>query len=363
MLTFPTTPTVWEQMVSSPLPLAMYGTGDGADKILAVMERLGIRLDHIFVSDDFFRGQSFRGMPVTTLGALEAQYKDFLIIVAFGSHLPEIRRRVLDMAAKHPLVIPDVPVYGGTLFDRDFALAHRNELERAYSYMADDRSREVFQNALHYKLTGDPALLVAMEDEKDEIFSRFALGPEEHYLDLGAYRGDTLEEFCQLTEGQYASMTALEPTSSTYKKLEEAWGGRPGVTLHPWAVGQAPGTLYLSKKRGRGSVFQTEPTAYPVQVASVDSLDLPVTYLKMDVEGCEEVALIGAARTLAKQAPKLNIACYHRSEDLYRLPLLIHRLQPRYDLYLRHHPCIPCWDLNLYAVPRPWDPSCYCCIY
>ena len=66
----------------------------------------------------------------------------------------------------------------------------------------------------------------------------------------------------------------------------------------------------------------------------------PCTYLKMDVEGAEREAIAGAEKTIRQYAPKLNIAAYHRSEDFFQLPLLIHALQPSYRLYLRHHPYV-----------------------
>lgn len=76
----------------------------------------------------------------------------------------------------------------------------------------------------------------------------------------------------------------------------------------------------------------------------------PCTYLKMDVEGAEREAIAGAEKTIRQYAPKLNVAAYHRSEDFFQLPLLIHALQPNYRLYLRHHPYVPAWDTNLYAI-------------
>ncbi|HCA56163.1 MAG TPA: FkbM family methyltransferase, partial [Ruminococcaceae bacterium] len=42
-------------------------------------------------------------------------------------------------------------------------------------------------------------------------------------------------------------------------------------------------------------------------------------------------------------------ALYHRSEDIFKLPLLLKEINPSYRLYLRQHPHIPAWDLNLYA--------------
>ena len=76
----------------------------------------------------------------------------------------------------------------------------------------------------------------------------------------------------------------------------------------------------------------------------------PCTYLKMDVEGAEREAIAGAAQTIRQYRPKLNLAAYHKSEDFFQLPLLIHALCPDYQLYLRHHPYVPAWDTNLYAV-------------
>jgi hypothetical protein len=70
----------------------------------------------------------------------------------------------------------------------------------------------------------------------------------------------------------------------------------------------------------------------------------------MDVEGAEFEAISGAAKTIAVQKPKLNIALYHRSADIFRLPLLINEINPSYQFHIRRHPYIPCWDMNLYCI-------------
>ena len=85
---------------------------------------------------------------------------------------------------------------------------------------------------------------------------------------------------------------------------------------------------------------------------SVDNLlaGNPLTLLKMDVEGAEREALWGASRSIARYAPKLMISLYHRNEDIFELPLLVKRINPRYRLFIRHLPYIPAWETNLYAV-------------
>ena len=81
-----------------------------------------------------------------------------------------------------------------------------------------------------------------------------------------------------------------------------------------------------------------------------EKLKTAFTYVKADVEGCEKEMLIGAEKTLKRLKPKLNIAAYHRSCDIFELPLMINELNSAYRIFLRHHRYIPCWDLNLYCI-------------
>ena len=85
---------------------------------------------------------------------------------------------------------------------------------------------------------------------------------------------------------------------------------------------------------------------------SVDHLlqGSPASYIKIDVEGSESEAVAGAAETIRRWKPRLCVAAYHRSADLFRLPLQILSIRPDYRVYLRHFPCFPSWDVNYYFV-------------
>lgn len=62
-----------------------------------------------------------------------------------------------------------------------------------------------------------------------------------------------------------------------------------------------------------------------------------VTLIKMDIEGAEQEALLGAKRIISEYQPKLAICIYHRIEDLWEIPLLIKELNPEYHLYIRNY--------------------------
>jgi hypothetical protein len=44
------------------------------------------------------------------------------------------------------------------------------------------------------------------------------------------------------------------------------------------------------------------------------------------------------------------ISLYHRSEDVFELPLMIHERFPDYKFYIRRREYIPAWDTVLVAV-------------
>ena len=350
---------VYDNIRNTGLPVIIDGMGNGADKITAQLEKRNIPVSGFMASDDFVRGQSFHGFTVKKLSDHEKLYDDFVIISAFGTSLPDVMSHIISLSKKHRLYVPDVPVYGDNIWDRDYYIQNREDIERAYEIFADSSSKDVFEKIIKFKLSGELEYLLSSFSDKDEVFCNILkLSQNESYLDLGAYRGDTIAEFLNYSGGSYEHITALEPDIRTYKKLREYASGFPDTQLFNMGIWSNDCDLILSSSLGRGSSLAagtdsaSRSQSQSLAVTCIDTLykRRVLTYLKMDVEGAEEQALLGGAGVIARDRPKLNIALYHRTGDFFRLPLLIHSIAPEYKLYLRQHPHIPDWDLNLYAV-------------
>ncbi len=92
-----------------------------------------------------------------------------------------------------------------------------------------------------------------------------------------------------------------------------------------------------------------------IKTVECDALDHRIAYqseklfIKYDVEGAEEEAIRGSVETIKNNETELLVSLYHKSVDLFSLPLLVHDLLPQHRLYLRKHPYIPAWDINLYV--------------
>lgn len=352
--------SAWERLSETDKPIVMYGMGDGAEKILRVMEKMNIRPAEFMASDEFVRGHCFHGYRVKKLSEIEAQYDDFIIVICFGTALPEVLERIERLSEKYEVIAPDVPVVGGGLFDSDYISDHECDIMTLRPMFADDKSREVFDALLKYRITGNISVLRECETEKDEAYGLLKIGSGETYVDLGAYNGDTVEEFLQLTNRRFKKIYAVEPDKRSFSKLRRRHYALGSGVFEPinaaaWSEDE---TLTFYRRAGRGSSLsetaseQTLGTPVEINGRSADSIlgGEAATLIKYDVEGSEKQALIGSAETIKKYKPRLIVSLYHRTEDMVELPLLIKELNPEYKMFLRHHPYIPAWDTNLYCI-------------
>jgi len=347
---------LWQYLASTNKPIVMYGMGNGADKIIAVFEKYGITVSDFFASDGFVRGQVFHEKTVLSFSAVRKKYKDFIILVSFGSSLPEVLHNIYTIADSYELYAPDVPVCGETLFTLDFYKEYYTEFERAFELLNDEISKETFANIIRYKLTGNIAYLRTafqpQECEKEILnFDRYST-----FIDAGAYNGDTARKF--ISDCKNASTVyAIEPDRKNFKKLSAYAESEIAAKVIPLHFGtwNEESTAEFAVGGNRNSAIGTQnlKKTETVPLNTIDSLGVSdADYIKYDVEGAEKEALFGSVHTIQTSAPDLLVSLYHRSEDLFVLPLLIHKLFPDYALYLRRFEYVPAWNINLYVVKR-----------
>ncbi len=339
-------PSVWEKLKNETRPIVLYGTGNGADLVLDIFEEMGIKAQGVCASDGFVRKRTFRGFEVISISEAKEKFTNPLFCLSFASSIPEVMENI---KALDPLV-PVVPVFGRDFIDRDFIVVNGEKIDSAYNLLSDDKSKEVFENILTFEFTGELSYLLKTETTREEaLCGLLKLSDKEHYADLGAYRGDTLEELISLCGG-FEKAYAFEPDKKTFIKLSENTKDMKNLSLFPYALWGINTTLNFSGGGGRQSALSSE--GYTVEAVALDSIleGKKLTYIKADVEGAEKEALEGMSRILKEQKPKLCISAYHRSADIFELILQIHSINPEYKIHLRHHPYIPAWDMNVYAI-------------
>ncbi len=348
---------LWQNLQAQTRDILLYGMGNGADKLLAVCAQRGISVRGVFASDGFVRGHSFHGMRVMPYSEVESIYppNGCVVLLAFGSSRPEVMALFDRVAARYPLFVPDLPVCGESLFDAAFFAAHREKFERARALFSDAPSRALFDLVLRCKYEAAHALFDRATSEKD-AWDLLPAASITAMADLGAYNGDTAREAMQKCP-DLGFVLAVEPDPRNFRKLSDwAANGADKCTIecHQVAISDTCGEAAFDSSGNRNAGLCTGRADATVQTATLDSLlcGRRVDYIKFDVEGAEHAALLGARESIRAHRPALRVAAYHRSEDLFDLPLLLSTLCENYDLHLTRTRGYPCWDLDIVAIPR-----------
>lgn len=348
---------LWAHLAETDKPVFLYGMGDGADKILAELGKRSIRTAGVFASDEFVRGHSFRGFPVRRYSDVRAEHPDMIALLCFAIDYEPMFSRLYAMDRECEFYAPDVPVVrtDDRVFDLSYAKEHERELLQIYGFLADGQSKKVFRNILSYKLTGKIGYLKDCETPHREAWDLLGLGEHETYLDLGAYNGDTAAEFFDYTGGKYDRILAVEPDAKNCEKLctriqEQPIPCAEAYNLCAWDKTET--LFFKSGRRGRGAML-TKDGKKQVQADTVDRIlnGGCASFIKFDVEGAESRAVAGAEQTILREHPAMEIAAYHKNEDLFAVPLQVLSIRPDYRVYLRHHPYIPAWETNYYFEP------------
>lgn len=222
---------------------------------------------------------------------------------------------------------------------------HMEDIVKTYSLLDDELSRKTYLNVLMYRLTCDWNYLSHIVPEADEYFEVFnGLDVDECVIDVGAYVGDTLESYLTTNCVPY-SYYAFEPDPINFQNLIDyikAIDAEKYVFPVNYAVGECTSNLKMDIGKKAASHSSNEGT-YECKMISLDEYmrttrDFErVSFIKMDIEGLEERALIGAQELIISNKPKLAVCVYHKSEDIWKIPLQIKKMNPEYEHFILRH--------------------------
>ena len=340
---------LWNYLKNTDKKIVLYGIGNGADKIIEVLDDYGIEFHGVFATDGFVRDKIFHGFKLSTYATLKEQFSDMIVLLCFGSAREEVFSNVQKIMSENEFFAPDVPVCGDNLFNIEFARENKDKLQKVYNRLADDLSKKTFECVVKFKLTGDVRYLFQCEMDENEPYNSFLkISDKEIFADFGAYRGDTVEDFLSRVDS-YQKIYAVEPDIKTFKKLLVALEGKENIIPVNACVSNFDGVTEFSMSGSRGSTASKGQDT--VDAITMDTLlKNGVTFIKMDVEGNEGAAIDGGKDIILKYKPKMLISCYHRSEDIFDLPLRVWDIRDDYKFYMRHFKSLPAWDTCYYFI-------------
>jgi FkbM family methyltransferase len=178
-------------------------------------------------------------------------------------------------------------------------------------------------------------------------------------VDWGAFDADTVRRFLDRQQGDFHKIYAFEPDPENFRRLKDYTRtlATTSERVHVFraAVGARRGRMQFDAGGGMGSSL-SNTGAEQVDVLSlrdvIDQRELHGwLFLKIDVEGAEADALVGAAELLGGPQSIVAVCVYHRPNDLWELPAQLHSLAPDHELFLRTQG-EDGMDVVCYAIPE-----------
>ncbi len=325
----------------------VFGAGNGGKFAKAYLESQGKRVV-FFCDNDPEKNGTFIG----TAMVLAPEYlpeQDIPICIA-SDWANEIASQLKGMGIKRYFDMSAMLWHHGkkeleNMSVRELMQNSRDDIEKAYGMFADKESRQVFLSIIKYRLTLDSAEL-ANAPFKQYYSPHVSPVRGDVIIDGGAWVGDTAIGFARYLACQ-CKIFSFEPEKNNYDLLREniAASGVEGA-VEPVMAGLWSNGCYMrfnsDIKYGEGTQYHVDSEgSEKIEVVALDSFarerGICPTLIKMDIEGAEVKAIEGARETVAEHSPRLQIAVYHRTTDLWRIPLLIKGINPRYKFHLSHH--------------------------
>jgi FkbM family methyltransferase len=153
-------------------------------------------------------------------------------------------------------------------------------------------------------------------------------------LDCGAYDGDSAWQL--YNDLKPDKVYSFEPEKANFERLKE------NITINN-LTHVIPLNLGVSNRRGfafiksEGGKSTFAATGDKVKIDTIDNICKKmkisnVSLIKMDIEGNEFDAIIGAKKVIQTYKPTLLVSVYHTGKDFFEIPKLIKKMVPTYKL-------------------------------
>ncbi len=221
---------------------------------------------------------------------------------------------------------------------------HREDFEWFYKILKDHRSKRILVNILYYWLMSDPKKIGQIHDRTFEQYFDLDIvkcDENEVFVDIGGYIGDTVLSYSRVFgKNCYKSIYCYEIVPANIEYIEENVRrfGLDNVMIRKKGAGSKNGTMYFESNVLSSVSRLSENGAFAVPIVKIDDdIEEEVTFIKMDIEGGEEEALLGCIEKIRKSHPKLALSVYHNHKDIWKLPRIIYNADPTYQFYLRYY--------------------------
>jgi FkbM family methyltransferase len=340
--------------------IQVFGAHRIGQSVVNDARRVGIAVHGLLDNDSAKAGQRLDGIEVFHPAAVDLS--DAVVVVASGRYSNDIIRQIKARCGLvvnfHEFLYATDSAHGP---EPTFANLPKDVLTSPLRYVSaflrldDEQSRQAFNGLIDMRMS----LSIEPADAHkspfaDEYFDKAFVSAAQahHFVDAGAFNGDTLASL-ERHFGPVERAYLFEPEMAPYYSALKRFSDRPNVLLFNMGLDSDYSRFEYDPVLScnlAGEVTGPIPdniTSY-IQGVPLDHLvQGKVGLFKLDIEGMEERALLGASTIIQREKPVLAVCAYHRADDFWKLIDTVTAIRPDYRVAIRHYADI-LHDISLY---------------
>ena len=234
--------------------------------------------------------------------------------------------------------------------------SNKEKIEYVKQNLQDEKSLKTFENILRYRVSNNPRLIWEIfEKDNPQYFEKdfVKCGNHEIFVEAGGYDGSSSIAFSKFVKGKYNKIYIMEPDETMYYVAYEMLKHDclHDFEIHKKGAFSKKGTVRFTDDFFAGSSRISDDGNFSIETISIDEMlgGSPATFIKMDIEGAEQEALIGCRNTINRYHPILAISIYHKINDLWNILYDLMKRCTGYKFYMRHYTTYTT-ETILYAV-------------
>lgn len=174
-----------------------------------------------------------------------------------------------------------------------------------------------------------------------QYFDYFEPRESEIFVDAGCYNGHTTIDFIKWATKGYDYVYAFEASNNVIDNCSKSFKQNKikGEIINKGLWNKNEILYFNVNEANLGASCINKNGEEKIETTTLDEVlnGKRATFIKMDIEGAEYKALLGAEKTIKKWNPRLAISIYHKPEDILEIPALLLDMKPDYHFALRQY--------------------------
>lgn len=328
----------------------IYGAYKVGAHIARQAQLAGVNVNGFLDRDVLKRGTFLEGAEVYS--PADVDLKSAVIVIASGRYSNEIHASLFDACDNVMNMLEfSYAINADRSPERYFASMVHQPIDEALRYistflrLSDERSREVFNGLIGMRTTLSVASATDTKSPfQDEYFDKDFVSAEQsqYFVDAGAYTGDTLVSL-EKHFGPVKQAYLFEPELAPYYEALKRFSERDNVLLFNMGLDASPSRFEYNPVLSCNVLGEIDGPISSSIVSYIQGVPLDtliqgkVGLFKLDIEGMEEKALVGATRVIRREKPVLAVCAYHRADDYWKLIDTVTAIRPDYRVAIRHY--------------------------